>query len=183
MVVIVVSDYSFSVFKDALMQEFSSPLQFSDSIASRLLDRFSLAFLFTPYGPQEVPPAILKDYRRSVQVVLPLLRALAATGLEGSAIDEDESTSPSSPTLRRAQKKRQPSRRTSRASIRSAHSPVIESKPFLDYGVKVPYTAAEASMTAERVLKEQKDILEVSSSVICLSLDSLVAPVLPERLP
>ena len=147
------------------MQEFSSPLQFSDSIASRLLDKFSLAFLFTLYGPQEAPPAILNDYRRSVQLALPLLKALAAASLQESVIDEDESTSPSSPTVRRAQKKRQPSRRASRASTRSAHSPIIENKPFLDYGLKVPCTATEASTMAERVLREQKDILEASSFV------------------
>ena len=163
------NDYSFSVIQDSLLQAFpTTPPQCDSSLAFQLLNRFSLAFIFVPDGDV---PAQFTQYRHSVETAASLLKALASSTFSDEAVEDDESVSPSSPTVRRAQRKWQQSRRASRASTRSSHSPVVEKKPFSDYGVGIPSSGLEAAELFSRVLAEQKDILKVRWSTIgrCVS--------------
>ena len=158
----VVNDYSFSVLnKHILCSSPSSFRQFDNSLSCRLLHRFSLAFIFIPYGVTSDVPTVFNKHRRTVELATSLLRALVSASLDEDAVDDDESTSPPSPTMRRAQRRRQQSRRASRASTRSMRSPVMESKPFVDFGVQVPSNGPEANHVAERVMLELRDILQV----------------------
>lgn len=158
------NDYSFSVIQDSLLQGFpTTPSQCDSSLAFQLLNRFSLAFIFVPDGDV---PAEFTQYKRSIEKAASLLKALASQAFSDEAVEDGESVSPSSPTVRRAQRKWQQSRRASRASTRSSHSPVVEKTPFSDYGVGIPLSGLEATELSSRVLAEQKEILKVRRIMI-----------------
>ncbi len=122
---------------------------FDTSLASRLLNRFSVSLLFLPGAF-----TVLNQHRRAVELAAPLLKSLAAVQFAEEAVNEDESISPTSPTKRRSQKTRKQGMRASRA-------PVIDARPFDNYGVSVPTSQASAMELSATVLEEQKTILKV----------------------
>lgn len=160
--VVVGTNHAFAVLSDMILDDLpTKPDDFESSTASRLLDRFSLALLFLPYQSTSNTPLWLTEHRRSVELGRSLLSAIARLPLAKEAVNDGE-TSPSSPTTRRPQRSQwQQSRKDSRASARPVRSPVVDSKPFTDYGVEVPTSAEEAVQLCSTVLGQQKVILQV----------------------
>lgn len=140
------------------MQSFpNTPDAFESSLASRLLDRFSVSLLFLPSSAATDAFELLNQHRRAVELAPPVLRTLACTSFAEDVIEDDDGaspTSPTSPTKRRSQQKRKQAAKASRA-------PVIDGRPFENYGVSVPATKSAAADLGATVLEEQMTILKV----------------------
>lgn len=147
---------------DALLQSFPiTPAAFESSLAARLLNRFSVSLLFLPPGAAADVSALLTQHRRAVELAVPVLQTLSGTTFAQDAIQEDDATSPSSPTSptkRKSQQKR-------KQSMRASRIPLIDARPFENYGVPVPTSQPQASELAATVLEEQMNILKVCIAV------------------
>ncbi|KAI0735956.1 P-loop containing nucleoside triphosphate hydrolase protein [Earliella scabrosa] len=150
------NEYPYKVLHDAILQSFPNlPATYESSLASRLLDRFSVSLLFLPPGAASDRDAfaLLSAHRRAVELAGPLLKVLSNLHFADEALKEEVSVSPTSPTKRRSQQKRKQSFRASRA-------PVVDQRPFDTYGVAVPTTQAEVIALTSNVLEEQLNILK-----------------------
>ncbi|RPD59349.1 hypothetical protein L226DRAFT_576154 [Lentinus tigrinus ALCF2SS1-7] len=152
-----INDYPFSVLHDSIMQAFpTTPDAFESSRAARLLNRFSLSLLFLPPGAATDNFAQLSQHRRAVELAVPVLQSLSGTTFVDDTAQDDDATSPSSPTFptkRRSQQKR-------KQSMRATRVPLIDARPFDNYGVTVPASKSQACELAAIILEEQMNILK-----------------------
>ena len=155
-----VNEYPFRVLHDTILQSFPTTYDaFESSLAARLLNHLSVSLLFIPLGTvtARVKFASLGQHRHAIELAAPVLQSLSGAIFNEVAIPDDDSaspSSPSSPTKRKSQQKRKQSMRASRA-------PVIDPRPFDNYGIMVPTSSSQASQLGATILEEQMNILKV----------------------
>ncbi len=105
-----------------------------------------------------MPLANVGECHRAIQLARPVLDAISSLrfGDQNNAqVTSDEPEIPFS-TKRQAQNDRKKAKR--------CQAPVVDAKPFERLGVDVPSSLEEASILADQLLRDQKDILQVQSN-------------------
>ena len=134
----------------------TSPDDFINSLAYRLLDTLSLSLLFMMYpSPSETPDG-LPRLRRDVELTSPVLQALTPLiSMEDSPVNlAEEETNNINIKVKQSQRKR-------KIAKRGGRRPNIDSKPFDDMELPIPMSSAEAKKLATDLILQQKQTLGV----------------------
>ncbi|KAH9945568.1 hypothetical protein B0H21DRAFT_877321 [Amylocystis lapponica] len=146
------NDSTFEPLKEWILAEF--PLQaehHASSLVSSLLDSLSLSLLFVPTLSAD-ESAELKAYRHIVVHAKDVLSALSCGGKFDDADMRDNGADiPERLAKRKTQREKK---------LRKRQDTVIDPKPFEGLGLRIPSTLPEAEEMANKVLTQQKDILQ-----------------------
>jgi hypothetical protein len=135
----------------------TSPDFFSTSLAHKILLRLSLSLLFVTYSTRSDVLGDLPDLRRQVELVAPVLDAIAPLLL----LDLNTTSNPLEDPGNDFNPKAKKSQRQRKLAKRAGRNSAVDLKLFDDLKVAVPASSAEAKALATELLVKQKSLLQV----------------------
>jgi hypothetical protein len=134
---------------------------FSSSLASKILKKLSMFFLFPPVSIEGIESR-MADHYRLVNSAPDVLRVLSAMTFGDS--DTEADANKRSVGVSKLPKVKAKSQKQAKQIRKLAMSKVVDLRPFETYSVSVPDSRQDAEITISHILGTQKSILKVRLS-------------------